>query len=673
MQKKFELKSEYQMAGDQEEAVFSLLEGLEKKLEVQTLHGATGTGKTFSMANIIAKNQKPTLVIAHNKTLAAQLASEFSNFFPENAVHYFVSYYDYYQPEAYITTTDTFIEKEVQINKEIDMLRHASTQSLLIRDDVIIVASVSAIYGLGSPEAYKSVFKMIEVGDIFLRNDFLRSLIEIFYDRTNADLEPGKFRIIGNSLEIMPINENKIYRLEVISGKIEKIFILDAISRVELEQIKSFFLFPAKHFIASKERVKQALIDIEEELKVQLKKFQKEGKLLEAQRIERRTKYDLAMIREVGYCNGIENYSMHFAGKKKGDAPDSLLAYFPKDEKGNPDFNLFIDESHMTIPQIGGMYAGDQARKKNLIENGFRLPSAADNRPLKFDEFEKKVSQMVCVSATPGKYEKEKSQNTVRQVIRPTGLVDPVVEVRPINQNLESGFAGQVFDFIEESKKVIEGGGKILATTLTKKMAEDLSEFLIEQKIKSVYLHSEVDTLDRIKIISQFRSGKFDILVGVNLLREGLDMPEVELIGILDADKEGFLRSDTALVQTIGRAARNIKGRVILYAEKITGSMERAMDETENRRRIQTEYNKKNNITPKTIAKKVSDIREKMEENKKDARQKDLEIQTSLWQKNKKKFLKQKKEKMELAVKNLDFETAAIVRDEIIYFEGLKT
>lgn len=670
MQKKFNLKSEYKMAGDQKPAVLSLLKGLKKKHKVQTLHGATGTGKTFSMANIIAKNQKPTLIIAHNKTLAAQLASEFAEFFPENAVHYFVSYYDYYQPEAYITSTDTFIEKEVSINKEIDMLRHATTQSLLTRNDVIIVASVSAIYGLGSPAAYKSVFKMIQVGDNFDRNEFLKSLIEIFYDRTNSDLETGKFRVVGNSLEIMPVNENKIYRLEIFSGKIEKITILDAISRVELEEIDNFFLFPAKHFIASKERVVQALTDIEKELESRVEKFKKEEKPLEAQRIERRTKYDLAMIREVGYCNGIENYSRHFSGKEKGEAPDTLLAYFPKDEKGNPDFNLFIDESHITIPQIGGMYAGDRARKINLIENGFRLPSAADNRPLKSEEFLDRVSNMICVSATPSKFEKENSKNIVRQIIRPTGLVDPLVEVRPINESKKNDFKGQVFDFIDEAKKVIRNGGKVLATTLTKKMAEDLSEFLSEQKIKSVYLHSEVDTLDRIKIISDFRNKKYDILVGVNLLREGLDMPEVELIGILDADKEGFLRSDIALIQTIGRAARNVKGRVILYAEKITGSMQRAMDETDERRKVQIEFNKKNNITPKTIAKKVSDITKGMEEKKKDARKKDIEIQTQLFEKNPKKFLKEKKEKMELAVKNLDFETAAVLRDEIFYFES---
>lgn len=669
MKKIFKLKSEYKPAGDQPDSIASLLDGLKKGHKVQTLHGATGTGKTFTMANIIEANQKPTLVIAHNKTLAAQLAAEFKEFFPNNAVHYFVSYYDYYQPEAYMTTTDTFIEKEVQINKEIDMLRHASTQSLLTRDDVIIVASVSCIYGLGNPEEYQTVFKMIAVGDAFKRTEFLKSLIHIFYDRTNADLEPGKFRLIGPALEIMPIGETKIYRLEIFSGKIDRITILDAISRVELEVISDFFLFPAKHFITSKERQKVAIKNIQSEMELQVKMFKSAGLLLEAQRIERRTIYDLAMIKEVGYCNGIENYSRHFSGKEKGEAPDSLLAYFPKDKNGKPDFNLFIDESHMTIPQIGGMYAGDQVRKKNLIDNGFRLPSAADNRPLQFPEFEDRVGQMICVSATPGKYEAEKSENIAEQIIRPTGLLDPLVEVRPINENKKSGFGGQVFDFIIEAEIVIKRGARVLATTLTKKMAEDLSEFLIDKSIKAVYLHSEVDTLDRIEIISDFRAGKYDVLVGVNLLREGLDMPEVELIGILDADKEGFLRSETALVQTIGRAARNVNGHVILYAEKITESMERAMSETERRREIQQEHNEKNGITPESIVKKVKDIRTGMEEKKKKAREEAFHVLESEYSKNPKKFLKEKKKKMEVAVKNLDFESAAILRDEIIYFE----
>lgn len=671
MKNKFNLQSKYKPGGDQPTAIASLLAGIEKGHRVQTLHGSTGTGKTFTMANVIQQTQKPTLVIAHNKTLAAQLASEFKEFFPDNAVHYFVSYYDYYQPEAYVTATDTFIEKEVQINKEIDMLRHASTQSLLTRDDVIIVASVSCIYGLGSPEQYKSVFKMINVGDGFLRNEFIKSLINIFYDRTNADLEPGKFRAVGNAVEIMPINESKIYRLEIFSGKIDRITILDAISRAELEEIKSFFLFPAKHFISSKEMQKQAIINIESELEIQIAKFQKEGKLLEAQRIERRTRYDLAMIKEVGYCNGIENYSRQFSGKKPGEAPDSLIAYFPKDTEGKPDFNLFIDESHMTVPQIGGMYAADRSRKINLIDNGFRLPSAADNRPLQFTEFEDRVGEMICVSATPSRYEAEFSENIAEQVIRPTGLLDPVVEVRPINENKETEYVGQVFDFIVEVEKVIEKGSRVLATTLTKKMSEDLSEFLIEKGIKSVYLHSEVDTLDRIEIISDFRAGKYDVLVGVNLLREGLDMPEVELIGILDADKEGFLRSETALIQTIGRAARNVHGRVILYAEKITGSMERAMGETERRRKIQQDHNTKNGITPESIIKKVKDIRTGMDEKKKKAQKAAFHVLEAEYNENPKKFIKSKKTQMELAVKNLDFETAAILRDEIKYFDKL--
>ncbi len=733
MKKKFILKSDYNPAGDQKKAIDSLLEGLEKNFNVQTLHGATGTGKTFTMANIIQKVQKPTLVIAHNKTLAAQLAQEFKTFFPDNAVHYFVSYYDYYQPEAYVVATDTFIEKDLQINKEIDMLRHASTQSLLTRDDVIIIASVSCIYGLGSPAEYKKSFLMLNVGDIFKRQEFIKSLINIFYERTNADLEPGKFRIIGGAIEIMPINEDGFfYRIETFGGVIDHIIMIEAISRKELEQVKNIFLFPGKHFVTNTETKEKALKNIEKELKERVKYFKDREMIVEAQRLERRTKYDIAMIREVGYCSGIENYSRHLTFKKAGESADTLFSYFAENifnidgtkntkngKEVRRDFLTFVDESHMTIPQIGGMPAADASRKENLINHGFRLPSAADNRPLKFNEFEERVNNMICVSATPSKYEAEKSKNIAEQVIRPTGLLDPIVEVRPIlerkkenyqkiekNSEIEKkllngvekkktlkeikkekdeksaqemkvffdnfnkkGYKGQVFDFIEETEKTIKNGGRIIATTLTKKMSEALSEFLIEKNIKSVYLHSEVDTLERIEIISDFRKGKYDVLIGVNLLREGLDMPEVEFIGILDADKEGFLRSETALVQTIGRAARNVNGKVILYAEKITNSMKKAILETSRRRKIQEKYNKENSITPKTIIKNIKDIRAEMETNHERAVNSMLEIEEREYLKSPKKFIKKKRKKMEEAVKVLDFETAAILRDEIKFLE----
>ncbi len=666
-QKSFKLKSKYKVAGDQFSAISSLVDGLKKKKRMQILHGATGTGKTFVMANIIQKINKPTLVIAHNKTLAAQLASEFKTFFPENAVHYFVSYYDYYQPEAYVVATDTFIEKDLQINKEIDMLRHASTQSLLTRNDVIIVASVSAIYGLGSPSEYKKVFKMVSIKDTFKRTVFIKELLRIFYERTTADLEPGKFRLIGNVFEIMPVNEETFYyRIEILGRRIVKILIIDAITRQILEEIENFFLFPAKHFITSKEGHEKATKDIEVELKKQVKKFKKEEKFLEAQRLERRTNYDLAMIREIGYCSGIENYSRHFSGKKEGEAPDTLLEYFKQGLDGEEcEFITFVDESHITIPQIGGMYGADASRKKNLIDHGFRLPSAKDNRPLRFDEFEKRIKQMICVSATPGKYEIEHSQNTVDLIIRPTGLLDPIVEVCPILENKEQGYKGQVYDFVQQAQKTISEGGRVLATTLTKRMAEILSEFLKDKGIKSVYLHSEVDTLDRIKIISDFRKGKYDILVGVNLLREGLDMPEVELIGILDADKEGFLRSETALIQTIGRAARNEKGRVILYADKVTKSMKKAIDETNRRRKIQEDYNKKHNITPKTIKKNINDIQQDLQSKHEMAVNAILKVEKEKYDKAPEKFIKEKRKKMEEAVERLDFETAALIRDEI--------
>ena len=667
----FKLVSDYQPSGDQGEAIKGLLAGLKDKHKFQTLHGATGTGKTFTMANIINQVYKPTLVIAHNKTLAAQLAQEFKTFFPDNAVHYFVSYYDYYQPEAYAVATDTYIEKEATINKEIDMLRHASTQSLLTRNDVIIVASVSCIYGLGSPESYQEFHMRISRGDTHHRSDFLKHLVSIQYQRTNADLEPGTFRIVGPVIEIMTVNEEKVYRVETVAGRVEAVLVLDPITRSILEEVEDVFLFPAKHFVTSPDKLERALQEIEQELKERVGWFEDQQMILESQRLSRRTRQDMALLREVGFCQGIENYSRHLSGKQEGEAPDTLLSYFPHNKSGQPEFLCFIDESHMTLPQLAGMYNADASRKQNLVDHGFRLPSARDNRPIRQAEFLERTGPIIMVSATPGTFEKEHEEKRVEQIIRPTGLLDPLVEVRPVMEQGKNkdGYAGQVYDFIDEAVEVISGGGRVLATTLTKKMAEDLSEFLKDRDIKSVYLHSEVDTLDRIQIISDFRSGTYDILVGVNLLREGLDMPEVELIGILDADKEGFLRSETALVQTIGRAARNEKGRVILYADTVTGSMKRALDETNRRRDKQMAYNQKHGITPKTIEKNIKDITSEIESKHHQAVSVALSAELSDFQKNPEKFIKKKRKRMEEAVADLDFETAALLRDEIYYLE----
>ncbi|MDD5050161.1 MAG: excinuclease ABC subunit UvrB [Candidatus Pacebacteria bacterium] len=662
-ERKFKLKSEFKPAGDQPGAISALVKGLKEGMNHQTLLGVTGSGKTFTVANIIEKVQKPTLVIAHNKTLAAQLAQEYKEFFPDNAVHYFVSYYDYYQPEAYLPTTDTYIEKEAMINDEIDRLRHASTQALLTRSDVIIVVSVSCIYGLGSPVEYEKVNLKIEKNQVISRADLIRKLVNLHFERTNADLEPGLFRALGNAIEMMPVNEKLIYRLSFKESVIDEIEVIDAISRSVLENVDNFFLFPAKHFISTSEGVKSALQTIEAELKEQIKKFDKEGKLLEAERIKRRTRYDLALIREVGYCNGIENYSRHFSGKIEGEPPDSLLSYFPHKADGSADFLTIIDESHVTVPQIGGMYAGDASRKKTLIEHGFRLPSAKDNRPLKAEEFRERVGQVIYTSATPGEYEKKESQQVVEQVIRPTGLIDPEIIIRPIVS--KGKFLGQVKDFINEAEAVIKRGNRVIATTLTKKMAEDLSEYLKERGVKAEYLHSDIETLDRIRILTEFRKGKFDCIVGVNLLREGLDLPEVELIGILDADKEGFLRSETSLIQTIGRAARNVLGHVILYADNMTGSMERAISETNRRRALQVAYNTKHGITPKTILKKIHDITETMENKHSKTLKNLIELDDKFFKKNPAKFIKEKEKQMNAAVKVLDFETAALLRDEI--------
>ncbi len=654
----FKIKAQYKPAGDQPKAIEQLVTGLKKGFNDQTLFGVTGSGKTFTVANVIEQVQKPTLVIAHNKTLAAQLAQEYKEFFPDNAVHYFVSYYDYYQPEAYIPVTDTYIEKEAMINEEIDRLRHASTQALLTRKDVIIVASVSCIYGLGSPAEYEKVNMKIGVGMEISRAEMIRKFINLHFERNNTDLKPGEFRAVGNALEIMPVNEKLIYRISFSENKIDKITKIDGVTRRIVSEEEVFFLFPAKHFITNEEEKKSAIKTIKIELEEQLEALKKAGKLLEAERLKRRTNYDLSLIREVGYCNGIENYSRHFSGKTAGEPPDTLLSYFGKD------FLTIIDESHVTIPQLNGMYAGDASRKKNLIEHGFRLPSAFDNRPLKFPEFVKRVGPVIYTSATPSDYEINKSAQVVEQVIRPTGLIDPEVEIRGITE--KGSFKGQVYDFIQETEKVVKGGGRVIATTLTKKMAEDLSEFLKAKSIKAEYLHSDIKTIDRIQILTDFRRGKFDCVVGVNLLREGLDLPEVEFIGILDADKEGFLRSDTSLIQTIGRAARNVKGKVVLYADNITGSITRAVEETNRRRAVQVAYNTAHNITPKTIIKNINDIMENLKSPHDKAVMEILKIDQEIIGKKPLKLIKQKEIQLNAAVKILDFETAAILRDELI-------
>jgi excinuclease ABC subunit B len=705
MPHRFKLTSKFKPDGDQPKAMEALVKGLKEGLTHQTLLGVTGSGKTFTVANVIEKVQKPTLVIAHNKTLAAQLAQEYREFFPENEVHYFVSYYDFYQPEAYMPVTDTYIEKEAQINEEIERLRHASTQALLTRKDVIIVASVSCIYGLGSPEEYEKVNRKIEKGMALSRGDLIRALIGIHYTRTNADLSPGMFRALGNVVEVQPQSERVVYRIEFEGSTVKRIQKVDPISRKLLSEEERVYIFPARHFITPKDEREKVIQTIQLELKERLKELEKAGKALEAERLKRRTRYDLAMLREVGYCNGIENYSRHFSGKLPGEPPDTLLEYFKQgrgltrtgrglsqtktqisadaeigvNRRDNPRESAFltvIDESHVTLPQLRGMYAGDRARKETLIEHGFRLPSAKDNRPLTFDEFEARVGQVLFTSATPSDYEREHSSQVVEQVIRPTGLVDPELLVRPI-QATRSGlvaneaqdserYGGQIQNFIAEAEKVIKRGDRAIATTLTKKMAENLTEFLKEKGIKAEYLHSDIETLDRITILSDFRRGVFDVLVGVNLLREGLDLPEVSLIGILDADREGFLRSETSLIQIIGRAARNIAGRVVLYADSVTGSMEKAMRETNRRRGLQIVHNKRHHITPRSIVKKVRDITETLGLEHKNAVSRLVEIdKESLKNKTLEQVVKEKRTQMNSAVQILDFETAALLRDEI--------
>lgn len=685
----FKMHAPFPPAGDQPKAIKALTEGVLNGTRHQTLLGVTGSGKTYTIANVIQNVGKPTLVMAHNKTLAAQLAQEYREFFPENAVHYFVSYYDYYQPEAYIAHSDTYIEKEAQINAEIDRLRHAATQALLTRKDVIIVASVSAIYGLGSPAEYEKRHVKLLVGGKENRAALIRKLVDIYFERTNADLEPGKIRAVGNAIELMPTNERAIYRVTFDEDKVSRIECLDPVSRASTGTPDSLFIFPAKHFVSDDDTRARAIESIKLELEEQLAVFKREEKVLEHERLKRRTQHDLAMIREMGYTGGIENYSRHFDGRAPGEPAHTLLSYFPHKSDGTPDFLTVIDESHVTVTQIGGMYAGDRSRKDILVEHGFRLPSARDNRPLKFDEFEERIGQVIYTSATPGKYELEHTCPTgvgeaaagsgnrfdhcdavVEQIIRPTGLVDPELTVKPIIESADRSYRGQVADFIEEAETVITRGGRALATTLTKQMAEDLAEFLRERGMKAEYLHSDVKTIDRIDILTNFRKGSFDVLVGVNLLREGLDLPEVELVGILDADKEGFLRSETSLIQTIGRAARNVLGKVILYADEMTGSMERAIGETERRRAIQMAYNEAHGITPETVKKEIKDIAESMRSEHQKTVAGLLSLDAKLYEEDPKAFIKDKRQQMADAVEALDFETAAILRDEIYALEG---
>jgi len=644
---KFILSSQFAPSGDQPKAIEKLVQGLNKKFAHQTLMGVTGSGKTFTIANVIAKIQKPTLIISHNKTLAAQLCQEFRNFFPKNAVEYFVSYYDYYQPEAYLASTDTYIEKEAEINQEIERLRHSATSALMTRQDVIVVSSVSCIYGLGTPEEYKESILELKIGQVRRREELITDLINLYYDRSDV-LTSGKFRARGESVEISPPSSEIIIRVDLENDKIKKITEFEALTRKVLHTYndrETCNIIPAKHFVVSPQTLSSAVKEIKNDLKKRLEYFKKEGKLLEAERLERRTNYDLEMMQEIGYCNGIENYSRYLTSRAPGQPPYTLLDYFSKD------FLVIVDESHVTIPQIQGMYEGDRSRKNALIEYGFRLPSALDNRPLKFKEFEHHINQSIYTTATPGKYEKEKSAQVVEQIIRPTGLIDPEIVIRKTEN--------QVQDTIKECQKEITLGNRVLITTLTKKMAEDLSGFLKEKGLKSEYLHSEVETLERIRILENLRRGKIDILVGVNLLREGLDLPEVSLVTILDADKEGFLRSETSLVQTMGRAARNISGRVILYADEITGSIERAIKETNRRRKLQVSYNKKHHITPTTIKKKIASIIPTEE-------QKPVKEFTDLVNlEDIPKIIAGKEREMRQLAKDLRFEEAMLVRDEV--------
>ena len=649
----FKLHSDYSPTGDQPQAIEKLTEGLAKGMRHQVLLGVTGSGKTFTMANIIKNANRPALVIAHNKTLAAQLAAEFREFFPENAVGYFVSYYDYYQPEAYIPSTDTFIEKDSSINDEIDRMRHSATSWLSERRDVVIVASVSCIYGLGDPEEYEGLSVSLREGMEIDRDDLIRRLVEIQFTRNDFEPERGTFRVRGEVIEIIPAaSEKRGVRVEFFGDEIERISEIDMVTGKVLRLMNHVLIFPASHYATSKDKLDRCIEQIEADLALRLKDFRDNERLLEAQRLEQRVHYDIEMMREIGYCSGIENYSRYFDGRQPGQAPFTLMDYFPKD------FLIFIDEAHVTVPQIRAMYNGDFARKRTLVDYGFRLPAAYDNRPLKFHEFEERAGQTIYVSATPGPYEMERAEQVVEQIIRPTGLIDPEIIVRPAT--------GQVDDLLGELRTVTEAGGRVLVTTLTKKMAESLTQYLREMDIRVEYLHSDVETLERIKLIHGLRGGEFDVLVGINLLREGLDMPEVSLVCILDADKEGFLRSETSLIQTIGRAARNVDGRVIMYADAVTDSMQRAISETNRRREIQRQYNRENHIEPQTVR---TAIRELMEVTRKPD---DSGAASGMDEEEKRMAIERLEEMMLQAANNLDFEKAAQLRDQMLALKGEK-
>lgn len=648
----FKIHSKYRPTGDQPQAIDKLVDSIEGGHRGQTLLGVTGSGKTFTMANIIERLQKPTIVLAHNKTLAAQLCSEFKEFFPDNIVEYFVSYYDYYQPEAYVPQTDTFIEKDASINDEIDKLRHSATSALFERRDVIIVASVSCIYGLGNPDEYKKLTISLRVGMEKDRNEIIRRLIEIQYERNDVDFSRGTFRVRGDCLDIIPVTSSNVgIRIEFFGDEIDRIREFDVLTGTIIGERDHVAITPASHFATSPEVLEKSIRTIEDELEERLRELNVQDKILEAQRLKQRTNFDIEMIREMGYCTGIENYSRVFDNRAPGTPPKTLLDYFPDD------YLMFIDESHVTLPQVRAMYAGDRSRKDTLVEYGFRLPCAYDNRPLKFNEFEKKINQVVFVSATPGQYELDNSSEIAEQIIRPTGLLDPQIEIRPVK--------GQIDDLYAEIKKTTDAGFRTLITTLTKRMAEDLTKYLTELGVKATYMHSDIDTIERMKIIRELRLGEKDVLVGINLLREGLDIPEVALVAIIDADKEGFLRSETSLIQTIGRAARNAESKVIMYADNITGSMDRAIKETNRRRKIQQEYNDEHNIVPQTIIKEVRDVIEATKVSEEQSSYKTNESNEKLDAKDKKKLIKKYTEEMMEAAKNLQFERAAELRDII--------
>ena len=663
--KNFELVSDYKPTGDQPEAIKELTTGIEKGEKAQILLGATGTGKTFTISNVIAKVNKPTLILSHNKTLAGQLYSEMKKFFPHNAVEYFVSYYDYYQPEAYVPSSDTYIEKDASINDEIDELRHSATSSLMERDDVIVVASVSSIFGLGDPSEYHNHVVSLRVGQEIERDRLLRELVNIQFERNDIDFQRGRFRVHGDVVEVFPASrEDKALRIEFFGDEIDRIREVDALTGEVIGAREHISIFPATHFLTSEEIMDRALPQIENDMKKQVKKFTDEGKLLEAERIQQRTTYDIEMLREMGYCNGIENYSRYMDGRKPGEPPYTLLDFFPKD------FLLVVDESHQTMPQVRGMYNGDRARKQMLIDYGFRLPSALDNRPLKLAEFEKHVNQVVYMSATPGPYEMAQTDHVVQQIIRPTGLLDPTIEVRPV--------MGQIDDLVGEINKRIEKHERVFVTTLTKKMSEDLTDYLKDLGLKVKYLHSDIKTLERTQIIRDLRLGKFDVLVGINLLREGLDVPEVSLVAILDADKEGFLRNERSLIQTIGRAARNANGSVIMYADTVTDSMQKAIDETKRRREIQIAYNRKHGITPKTIIKPIQEAissTTKTEDSGKEADSTEFTTKdfAKLNRDDQTKMVEELTEQMRTAAKRLDFEQAATLRDTIMELKAQMT